>query len=75
VGPVSTFSSNNRDTQYVKIIDFAYEDVAGAQILAGATSGGDPGLASALVPIPASIFLLGSGLLGLGLFGRRRRIK
>ena len=73
VGPVSTFGSSNKDIQYLKIYDFAYEDVADAEILAGATSGGDPGTPGTLVPIPASVLLLGSGLMGLGLLGWRRK--
>ena len=48
------------------IYGWAYEDVAGATILAGQTTGG-------VVPLPPSILLLGSGLMGLGLFGWRRR--
>jgi hypothetical protein len=58
------FSSNLVNT--VTIYDWAYENVAGAPILAGQTTGG-------AVPLPPSVLLLGSGLMGLGLFGWRRK--
>jgi hypothetical protein len=54
------------DAGYLVVHDFAYEDFPGAEILAGQTTGG-------VVPIPGSILLLGSGLMGLGLLGWRRK--
>ena len=65
IGPNGTGSNN--DIQKLYIYSYAYENVAGAPILAGQTTGG------AVVPLPASVFLLGSGLMGLGLLGWRRK--
>ena len=55
------------EIQNLTIYGWAYEEVAGASILAGQTTGG------AVVPIPATVLLLGSGLMGLGLLGWRRK--